>query len=77
MRALDKLRAQLRERHACGAGGIGEQRRFRHAGDGVRLQNPARSIVFQNEVGTGGAAARKGLMSLNRLLAHARGNILR
>ena len=56
---LDKFGAQLGEGHACGASGIGKKRRSRHTGNGVRLQRPAITVVFQDEVSARGAAARE------------------
>ena len=50
--------------------GIGKKRRSRHTGNGVRLQRPAITVVFQDEVSARGAAARERFVSVFRLALH-------
>ena len=61
-RVAHKLRAELGERDARRTRSVGQKRRLGHAGNGVRFKNPARPIIFQDEIGTRHPAARENAM---------------
>ena len=43
---------------------------FRHAGNGIRLQRPARTVFFQNEIRARNPFARQRAVGTNRKLLH-------
>ena len=66
----DKPRTEFRKRNARRTRGIGKQRCSRHAGNGIRLQRPARTVFFQNEIRARNPFARQRAVGTNRKLLH-------